>query len=105
MPAIVVTPAMLRHTAKDLRNDLENALVITNQYLTEHQNIMAPGLWQGDGVTASYTTAEKLSQDLQNVITGATRLSEGLDQAAVLMESHEADAAHAFQALFGEPTT
>lgn len=101
MGTIVVTPSMLRQTATDLKNDMEHALAITNQYLADHENIVAPGLWQGGGAAASHGTAAQIHHDLQNVITGATRLAEGLNKAAVLMEAHEADSEHAFHALFG----
>ena len=39
-------------------------------------------------------TAAQINHDLQQTITGGTRLAHGLGQAASLMEQHEADAAH-----------
>jgi hypothetical protein len=46
-------------------------------------------------------TAAEVANDLNKVLTGGTRLAEGLTQAAALMEGHEADSQAAFQALFG----
>ena len=39
-------------------------------------------------------TAAEINHDLQQAITGGTRLAHGLGQAAAMMEQHEADAAH-----------
>lgn len=46
-------------------------------------------------------TATEITNELNKVLTGGTRLAEGLVQAAALMEGHEADSQTAFQALFG----
>jgi len=43
---------------------------------------------------ASVNTASQINHDLQQTITGGTRLANGLSQAASMIEQHEADAAH-----------
>jgi hypothetical protein len=43
---------------------------------------------------ASVNTAVQINLELQQTITGGTRLAHGLGQASSMMEQHEADAAH-----------
>ncbi|KAA1249111.1 WXG100 family type VII secretion target [Mycobacterium simiae] len=98
---IQVTPQMLRSTAHDIQANMEHAIGIANGYLANQENVMNPATWSGAGVVASHATATEVANDLNKVLTGGTRLAEGLVQAAALMESHEADSQAAFQALFG----
>lgn len=101
MAAIVVTPELMRNTASKLSQHIEHAQAITNQYLADHENILGAATWDGGGSKASYATAAQIHEDMQKVLIGGTRLTEGLTQAAALMESNEAHAEQAFHALFG----
>lgn len=98
---IKVTPQLLRSTAHDVQANMEHALSIAQGYLANQENVMNPATWSGGGVIASHVTAMEVSNDLSKILTGGTRLAEGLAQAAALMEGHEADAQTAFQSLFG----
>jgi uncharacterized protein YukE len=98
---IKVTPELLRSTSQDIRANMEHAMSIAQGYLANQENVMNPATWSGQGVVASHITATEVSNDLNKVLTGGTRLAEGLAQAAALMESHEADSQTAFQSLFG----
>ena len=95
---------MLRSTSHDIQANMEHALSIAQGYLANQENVMNPATWSGAGVVASHMTAAEVTQDLGKVLTGGTRLAEGLAQAAALMEGHEADSQAAFQALFGGAT-
>ncbi|MDD7812164.1 MULTISPECIES: WXG100 family type VII secretion target [Mycolicibacter] len=101
MAAIVVTPELMRNTASKLSQHIEHAQAIANQYLADHENILGAGTWDGAGSKASYATAAQIHEDMQKVLIGGTRLTEGLNQAAALMESHESHSEHAFHSLFG----
>jgi uncharacterized protein YukE len=98
---IVVTPQMLRASADAIHANMEHAMHIGQGYVANHENVMAPGSWTGGAVNASYGTATQVAGDLSKVLTGGMRLTEGLRNAAALMEAHEADSTHAFSALFG----
>lgn len=105
MPVTIkVTPELLRNTASAIQNDMDHAQAVANQYLASQQNAMGGDTWSGGGAMASNQTAIEVENDLQKTLTGGTRLAEGLTQAAAIMESHEADSAHAFNALFGGNT-
>lgn len=93
---IQVTPQMLRSTANDIQANMEQAMGIAKGYLANQENVMNPA-----SVVASHMTATEITNELNKVLTGGTRLAEGLVQAAALMEGHEADSQTAFQALFG----
>ncbi|MFY2858585.1 WXG100 family type VII secretion target [Mycobacterium sp. THU-M104] len=99
---IKVTPHMLRDTSNAIQANMEHAIGIAQGYVANQENVMNPATWSGDAVTASHLTATEVAGDLNKVLTGGTRLAEGLTQAAALMEAHEADSAHAFTALFGQ---
>lgn len=101
MASIVVTPELMRNTASKLSQHIEHAQAIANQYLHDHENILSASTWDGAGSQASYATAGQVHQDLQKILTGGHRLTEGLNQAAALMESHESHSEHAFHSLFG----
>ena len=98
---IKVTPQLLRSTSHDIQANMEQALAIAQGYLANQENVMNPATWSGAGVVASHMTAAEVTNDLNKVLMGGTRLAEGLTQAAALMEGHEADSQAAFQALFG----
>lgn len=98
---IQVTPQMLRSTANDIQANMEQAMGIAKGYLANQENVMNPATWSGAGVVASHMTATEITNELNKVLTGGTRLAEALVQAAALMEGHEADSQTAFQALFG----
>ena len=98
---IKVTPQMLRSTSQDIQANMEQAIAIAQGYLANQENVMNPATWAGAGVVASHMTAAEVTNDLNKVLMGGTRLAEGLTQAAALMEGHEADSQAAFQALFG----
>ncbi|WP_046315042.1 WXG100 family type VII secretion target [Mycobacterium sp. UM_Kg1] len=101
MAAIVVTPELMRNTASKLSQHIEHAQAIANQYLADHENILGASTWAGGGSRASFTTAAQIHDDMQKVLIGGSRLTEGLKQAAALMESHESHSEHAFHSLFG----
>lgn len=90
---LVVTPDVLRTTQQAIESALQHATSIANGYLSSHEGLGA-AVWGGQAQLASVNTAAQINSDLQQVITGGTRLAEGLSQAASLMEQHEADAAH-----------
>ena len=101
MASIVVTPELMRNTASKLSQHIEHAQAIANQYLHDHENILGASTWDGGGSKASFATAAQIHDDIQKVLTGGHRLTEGLNQAAALMESHESHSEHAFHSLFG----
>lgn len=96
---------VLRSTATSIQNDMDRAQAIAAQYLNTQQNAMGGDSWSGGGALASNQTAMEVQDNLQKVLTGGTRLAEGLTQAAAIMESHEGDSAHAFTSLFGGTQT
>ena len=98
---IKVTPQLLRSTSHDIQQNMEHALSIARGYLANQEIVMNPATWSGAGVVASHITAVEVTNVLNKILTGGTRLAEGLMQAAALMESHEADSQTAFQSLFG----
>lgn len=97
----VVTPELLRSTQQAIESALQHATAVANEYLSGHENVMGAASWSGGASTSSLTTAEQINHDLQQTVAGGQRLAHGLGQAAVLMESHETDAAHSFTSLFG----
>lgn len=99
--SITVTPELLRSTSDAIQAHMEHARAIANGYLGNQENVMSDATWSGAAVNASHATATQLHSDLSKVLMGGQRLAEGLDGAAALMESHEADSEHAFQGLFG----
>ena len=90
---LVVTPEVLRSTQHAIESALEHATNIANGYLSNHEGLGA-AVWGGQAQLASVNTAVQINSDLQQTITGGTRLAQGLSQAASMMEQHEADAAH-----------
>ena len=90
---LVVTPEVLRATQQAIEAALEHATAIANGYLSSHEGI-GSAVWGGQAQLASVNTAVRINHDLQQTITGGTRLAHGLSQAASMMEQHEADAAH-----------
>lgn len=91
---LVVTPEVLRTTQQAIESALENATAIANGYLSTHEGL-GSAVWGGQAQLASVNTAVQINGDLQQTITGGTRLAHGLSQAASMMEHHESDAAHA----------
>lgn len=98
---IKVTPELLRSTSQDIHTNMEHAISIAKGYMANQENVMNPATWSGAGVVASHMTAAEVTNDLNKVLMGGTRLAEGLSRAAALMEGHEADSQTAFQSLFG----
>ena len=90
---LVVTPDVLRSTQQAIDSALQHATAIANDYLATHEGL-GSAVWGGQAQLASVNTATQINHDLQQAITGGTRLAHGLSQAASLMEQHEADAAH-----------
>jgi WXG100 family type VII secretion target len=90
---LIVTPEVLQSTRQAIESALEHATAIANGYLSTHEGL-GSAVWGGQAQLASVSTAVQINQDLQQVITGGTRLAQGLGQAASMMESHEADAAN-----------
>ena len=90
---LVVTPEVLRTTQQAIESALQSATAIANGYLSNHEGLGA-AVWGGQAQLASVNTAAQINADLQQTITGGTRLAHGLNQAASMMEQHEADAAH-----------
>lgn len=90
---LVVTPEVLRSTQQAIESALQHATAIANGYLSSHEGL-GSAVWGGQASLASVNTAAQINQDLQQTITGGTRLAHGLSQAASLMEQHEADSAH-----------
>jgi uncharacterized protein YukE len=103
--ATVVTPDLLRSTQQAIEGALQHATAVANEYLNSHENVLGVTSWSGGASTTSLATAEQINHDLQQAVTGGQRLAHGLGQAAVLMESHEADAAQGFTSLFGGSQT
>ena len=90
---LVVTPEVLRTTRQAIESALEHATAIANGYLSSHEGL-GSAVCSGQAQLASVNTAAQINHDLQQAITGGTRLAPGLSQAAAMMEQHEADAAH-----------
>lgn len=101
MSSIVVTPELMRNTASKLAQHMEHAQAVANRYLSDHENILGASTWDGAGSRASYSTAAQVHEHVQKILIGGTRLTEGLNHAAALMESHEGHSEHAFHGLFG----
>ena len=95
---LVVTPEVLRSTRQAIESALEHATAIANGYLSTHEGL-GSAVWGGQAQLASVHTAAQINQDLQQTITGGTRLAHGLGQAASLMEGHESEAAHSLTAF------
>ncbi|OBI89467.1 WXG100 family type VII secretion target [Mycobacterium asiaticum] len=100
----VVTPELLRSTQQRIETRLQEAAVIANQYLSGHENIIGATGWAGDAGSTSLSTAGQIHHDLQQIMAGGHRLANGLGRAAILMENHEADAAHNLNGVFGGGT-
>ena len=96
--SLIVTPEVLRTTQQAIQSALEHATSIANGYLSSHEGLGA-AVWGGQAQLASVNTAGQINLELQQTITGGTRLALGLGQAASMMESHEADAAHSLTAF------
>ena len=90
---LVVTPEVLRSTQQAIESALEQATAIANGYLANHEGL-GSAVWGGQAQLASVNTAVQINQDVQQTVTGGTRLAHGLSQAASMMEQHESDAAH-----------
>lgn len=90
---LIVTPEVLRSTSQAIEAALEHATAIANGYLSTHEGL-GSAVWGGQAQIASVNTAAQINSDLQQTITGGTRLAHGLSQAASMMEQHEADSAH-----------
>jgi uncharacterized protein YukE len=90
---LVVTPEVLRSTQQAIESALEQATAIANGYLSNHEGL-GSAVWGGQAQLASVNTAVQINQDVQQTVTGGTRLAHGLSQAASMMEQHESDAAH-----------
>lgn len=90
---LVVTPEVLRSTQQAIESALAQATAIANGYLSNHEGL-GSAVWGGQAQLASVHTAVQINQDVQQTVTGGTRLAHGLSQAASLMEQHESDAAH-----------
>ena len=91
--SLIVTPEVLRTTQQAIESALEQATSIANGYLSTHEGL-GSAVWGGQAQLASVNTASQINLELQQTITGGTRLANGLSQAASMMEHHEADAAH-----------
>jgi len=90
--SLVVTPEVLRSTQQAIESALEHATSIANGYLSSHEGL-GSAVWGGQAQLASVNTAGQINLELQQMITGGTRLAHGLSQAASMIESHEGDSA------------
>jgi uncharacterized protein YukE len=97
---LIVTPEAMRTTSQNLDNAIQSVIATAHQYVSTHQDAMAV-VWSGDGAGSSMTTAGRIQEDLNKVMTGGQHLSEGLTKAASLMEAHEAEQAHTFNGFAG----
>jgi ESAT-6 family protein len=100
MAPLQVTPDMMRQTQQAIETALEHANVIANQYLSSHENVGVA--WQGGGYQSSVNTAMKVQRDLAQAMMWGNKLAQGLGKVAVMMEQHEADAAHSFAGFAGD---
>ena len=91
--SLVVTPEVLRSTQQAIESALEHATSIANGYLSSHEGL-GSAVWGGQAQLASVNTAVQINHELQQTITGGTRLAQGLSQAASMMEQHESEGAH-----------
>lgn len=99
---LVVTPEVLRSTRQSIETALAHATAIANGYLSSHESL-GSAVWGGQAQLASVSTAVQINQDLQKVLTGGTRLAQGLGQAASVMEQQEVDAAHSLSGFATNP--
>lgn len=90
---LLVTPEVLRGTRQAIESALEHATAIASGYLSSHEGL-GSAVWGGQAQLASVNSASQINHDLQQTISGGTRLAHGLSEAASMMEQHEADAAH-----------
>ncbi len=95
---LIVTPEVLRSTQQAIESALQHATTIANGYLSSHEGL-GSAVWGGQASLASVNTAAQINSDLQQTITGGTRLAHGLSQAASLMEQHETDSAHSLSSF------
>ena len=95
---LIVTPEVLRTTQQAIESALQQAASIANGYLSNHEGI-GSAVWGGQAQLASVNTAGQINLELQQTITGGTRLAHGLSQAASMIESHEGDSASSLTAV------
>jgi uncharacterized protein YukE len=95
---LIVTPEVLRTTQQAIETALQHAASIANGYLSSHEGI-GSAVWGGQAQLASVNTAGQINLELQQMITGGTRLARGLSQAASMIESHEGDSARSLTAF------
>lgn len=98
---ITVPPELLRTTANKIENDLQHATAVVNAYLSHHESVVSAATFTGLAANASLNTAGQLHHDLGQTINGCNRLADGLRKTAALIEAHEDDGRHAFDAVFG----
>jgi uncharacterized protein YukE len=95
---LIVTPEVLRTTQQAIETALQHAASIANGYLSSHEGI-GSAVWGGQAQLASVNTAGQINLELQQMITGGTRLAHGLSQAASMIESQEGDSARSLTAF------
>ena len=98
---ITVPPELLRTTANKIENDLQHASAAVDGYLSHHEGVVSVASFHGLAANASLNTAGQLHHSLNQTIDGCTRLADGLRKTAALIEAHEDDGKHAFDAVFG----
>lgn len=94
MSTFDVPPEQLRAARDAIIAALENAGAVATQYLSTHQNIAAPGVFQGLTQSTSTNTAVTIEADLQRAVRHGMFLADALGKTATFVEENEADAAN-----------
>ncbi len=100
MSDLLVTPDQMRTVSNSIHSALEQAIAVATQYVNTHQDQMG-ATWGGMGATSSMTTAARIQEDINKIVTGGQHLADGLNNAAALMEAHEEEQAHTFNGFAG----
>lgn len=100
MNQVLVTGEQMRTVSQNITTALEQATTIAQQYVATHEDAMRV-TWDGGGAFSSMTTAARIQEDLNKIMTGGHHLAEGLVKAAALMEQHEEEQAHTFNSFAG----
>ena len=94
MTTFDVPPTQLREARNAIMSALESAGAVASQYLATHQNIAAPGVFQGLTQNTSTNAAVSIESDLQRAVQHGIFLANGLAKTADFVEQNESDASN-----------
>ncbi|PIB75240.1 hypothetical protein CQY22_010280 [Mycolicibacterium brumae] len=96
-------PEQLRAARDAIMGALENAGAVAGQYLSTHQNIATPGVFQGLTSTSSTNTAMIVESDLQRALRHGLFLAGALGKSATYVEANESDSAAKVREVLNGP--